>query len=494
MTIFDIANNQLQEISDTLQNMRGVVEERQREFMELQRSFDLSGIDPEALELFTHKPYILRPAHVRGNADVFELIIPRFIDFRAGWPVRTEGEYVIYQVSRFIDLITPLPAWLRGELGYTPPAFGAHLDGEWLVVDHGNPEEAFQALGGSHSFVQRRGERLHLTARSRFDVLRNLVRMGILPYTPQAIHASLLRASSGKVILRPEQERDFQTFLKYSAVSVFATGGSGKTFFGLYAIDVFPYRKIVLAPRRSILEQWEARIRSFCPHALSEMEFHTYQSLKSKPLTGDYSLVIYDEIQHMPADMGMRASQIRSSARIGLSATPWREDGKEDIIPALCGIPVGMDWPSQQPPETIIWLVDAELEKLDLAEQLVKTPTRAKTMLFVYRLVIGEKLAKRLKVPFISGGTSKQYKAIQDAKTFVISKVGDAGVSVDVSRIIEVDWLGGRAELGQRGLRGQHAREKGEFHILMTKREYKDSSRRLSALYALNFDVKVQGA
>jgi len=226
---------------------------------------------------------------------------------------------------------------------------------------------------------------------------------------------------------------------------------------------------------------------------IGEVEFRTYQSLKNKPLNGEYTLAIFDEIQHMPADMGMRASQINALTRIGLSATPWREDGNEDIIPALCGVPVGSDWPSGDPADTTVWLVDNEAEKIDLAESLAQAPTRAKTMVFVYRLEIGERLAKRLGVPFIHGGTSQQYKAIQAADTFVISKVGDAGISIDVSRVIEVDWLGGRAEAGQRALRTQHGAEKGELHVLMTRREYKENAKRLSALYALNFDVKVRG-
>jgi hypothetical protein len=137
-------------------------------------------------------------------------------------------------------------------------------------------------------------------------------------------------------------------------------------------------------------------------------------------------------------------------------------------------------------------LVQNDAEKLDVAERLAKQPTRAKTMIFVYRLDLGHKLAKRLSVPFVYGGISNQYEHMLLHNTFVISKVGDAGISVDVSRVIEVDWQGGRAEAGQRALRTQHASEKGELHILMTHREYVTNAKRLSALYALNFDVKVR--
>jgi hypothetical protein len=501
--VFYTANKQLNQLTETLALMQAEVDERQKSILALQKQFDLLDIDADAFTSFIRKPYILKP--IRG--DRHELIVPRFINFQAGWPVRTEGEYVVYQVSRFIDLITPLPDWLRGELGYKKPDFNAHLEGEWLVVDNGNPDAVYDSLGRGKRFSVRDGKRLKMTARSRFDVLRDLMRLGVLPYRPQPIPERIRRSSipgirmagadeNNKVItLRPEQARDYQIFEKYSAVSVFATGGAGKTFFGLYAIGDLKGKKVIFAPRKSILQQWEARMQSYFPsHVLDEVELRTYQSLKNKPLNGEYSLAIFDEIQHMPADMGIRASQINAVTRIGLSATPWREDGNEDIIPALCGIPVGSDWKSGEPAETTVWLVENEAEKLDLAENLAQAETRAKTMIFVYRLEIGERIAKRLGVPFIHGGTSKQYQAIQAANTFVISKVGDAGISVDVSRVIEVDWLGGRAEAGQRALRTQHANERGELHVLMTRREYKDNAKRLSALYALNFDVKVRGS
>lgn len=488
--IFTQAKNSLGDLNSNLEQIRALVASQEKEFLSLERLSDLTHFNTEAFSAFMKKPYILRP--IRG--DRHELIVPRFIDFQAGWPVRTEGEYVVYQVSRFIDLISPLPDWLRGELGYETPAFKAHIEGDWLVVEKGKADQVYDSLGRSKRFSQRDGNRLRIGPRSRFDVLRDLVRMGVLPYKPQAIPEYLIKASSGAITLRPEQARDYELLLKYGAESIFATGGAGKTFYGLHSIDTLIGKKVIFAPRRSILQQWEARIQSHLPaNALQDVEFRTYQSLAKKPINGKITLAIFDEIQHMPADMGMRASQIDAVARIGLSATPWREDGNEDIIPALCGIPAGMDWKSGQPADTTVWLVENEAEKIQLAESLATTPTRAKTMVFVYRLEIGEKLAKRLNVPFVHGGTSNQYKTIQEADTFVISKVGDAGISIDVSRVIEVDWLGGRAEAGQRALRTQHAGQKGELHILMTRREYTENAKRLSALYALNFDVQVKG-
>lgn len=479
-------------LQEDLDKLAELVEARRTDYRKLSKKYDLSQLNPDAFDAFMAKPYLLRP--LRG--DRWELVVPRFIDFSAGWPVRVEGEYTVFEVNRMTDLINPLPDWLRAEIGIEAPKFAAHLDGDWLVVDKGKADEVWQLLGGGKRFSKREGKRLKMPETQRLQVLRDLLRQGVLPYRPQPVPAELRRdaADFTQVELREKQARDFNIFLQYSSASVFATGGGGKTFFGIYAGAALSGPKAIVAPRRSILQQWEARIKLLAPKTAHEYEYLTYQAMHKRVPRTKFSLVIYDEIQHMPANMGIKAAQMDTLTRIGLSATPWREDGNEDIIPALCGIPVGADWPSGEPARTKVWLVNSLSEKLDLAAQLASEPARGKTMVFVYRLEIGHKLAKQLGVPFVHGATARQYDVIQKSPTFVISKVGDAGISVDVSRVIEVDWLGGRAEAGQRALRTQHAEERGELHILMTKGEYNENQKRLSALYALNFEVNVMGA
>lgn len=479
-------------LEDELRSLADMAEERRTDYRKLSKKYDLSQLNPEAFDAFMAKPYLLRP--LRG--DRWELVVPRFIDFAAGWPVRVEGEYTVYEVNRMTDLINPLPDWLRAEIGIEAPKFAAHLDGDWLVIDKGKPDEVWQQLGGGKRFSRREGKRLKMPEAQRLQVLRDLLRQGVLPYRPQPVPAELLRdpAEFTQVQLRDKQARDFETFLRYSSASVFATGGAGKTFFGIYAFAALKGPKAIVAPRRSILQQWEARIKLLAPKTAHEYQYMTYQAMHKRVPRTKFAGVIYDEIQHMPANMGMKAAQMDTDTRIGLSATPWREDGNEDIIPALCGIPVGADWPSGEPAKTKVWLVNSLTEKIEMAQQLASEPARGKTMIFVYRLEIGHKIAKQMGIPFVHGATAKQYEVIQKSPTFVISKVGDAGISVDVSRVIEVDWLGGRAEAGQRALRTQHAEERGELHILMTKGEYNENQKRLSALYALNFEVNVVGA
>lgn len=138
--------------------------------------------------------------------------------------------------------------------------------------------------------------------------------------------------------------------------------------------------------------------------------------------------------------------------------------------------------------------MDNEDAKIKMVEKILAKKTNGKTFIYVYRLDVGEKIAKRLGIPFVSGKTKKQYQTIMDADVMVVSKVADAGISADVTRIIEVNWLGGRQEIGQRALRTAHSQHKSEAHFLMTKGEMKSQGYRLAALSALQFEVKVMGA
>lgn len=176
-------------LSDQLEQLNDLAEQGARRIDDLEREISLSMPDSNAFKAFVQKPYLLR----RIGADRHELIIPRFIGLRAGWPVRIDGEYLIFQVSRFIDLITPLPGWLRAELDYTDSDIRAYIDGDKLIVQDGDPTEIWHRFGGQRHFSARRGDTLYLKPRSKFQIMRDLVRQGVLPWQPQPVPENLKR-------------------------------------------------------------------------------------------------------------------------------------------------------------------------------------------------------------------------------------------------------------------------------------------------------------
>jgi hypothetical protein len=471
--------------------------------MQAQRVAALLNYDKHALKEFMDKPYVLRPL---GEGE-YELIVPRFLGLSAGWPMRHDGAYSVYLVSRFTNFINPAPGWLADELGFQAPAYRATLEDGILTVE-GDAELAYNKLGGAKTIVRREGQRLILRPASRFDILRRIIREeGILPYKPQPIPAEYLRppaildeAGNASFTLRPHQARDFERFLQCGAVSVFAYPQTGKTFLALFACAALKGPKLIIAPRRSLVAQWKARLELYLtPEAAKEVTVSTYQGA-GKLLKKEWTLFIPDECHHIPADFAIEAaSTIKTVARMGLSATPRREDGQTELIPALCGWPLGADWPvsaAQKPPVTV-WVVKNESEKLKKMEELCARPVDGKTFIFTYRLNIGEKAAKRLGVPFVQGKTKRPLDVMRDNDMVVVSSVGNEGLSFPVRRVVEIDWLfSSQMEAGQR--LGRLAYEitgkdkPGEHHILMTPDELKRYGRRLLIYeqWGLSIDIR----
>ena len=465
--------------------------------LDAQRSAFLAQYDPDALREFFAKPYVVRPL----AADEFELIVPKFIGSLGGWPVRTDGAFLIFRVSRFINLINPLPDWLAQELGYEASPVSAVIDGNALIVTRGDAQAVFDSVGGSRAITRREGNRLFFKPANRFELIRQIIRQyGFLPYTPQPVPAELRRTGKTTFTLRPHQRKAYEYFLETGAISLFVYPQMGKSFVALQAMADLVGPKLVLVPRRSLADQWRARLELYLePGAAREVEVVTYQGAR-KALHRDYTLVVYDEAHHMPADFAIEtATAIRTATRMGLSATPKREDGNEDLIPALCGFPTGADWPVKtvQQPTVTVWIVKNDQAKLDQARRLCAAPTDGKTFLFTYRLPIGERAARMLGVPFVYSKTKHPLDVIDANDTVVISSVGNEGLSFPVRRAIELDFLyGSGMEAGQR--LGRLAYEvtgtdrPGEHHILMTADEFERYGKRLMIYYQWGLDVSVR--
>ncbi len=456
--------------------------------------------DDTTLREFLAKPYVIRPL----GGDQYELIVPKFTGFRGGWSLRTDGAFNVYLVTRFIHLINPLPEWLAKDLGYQKAAYSATLDGNALVIKRGDVKAVAAKLGKGVARVE--GNRIHLKPASRFDIIRRIIREdGILPYAPAPIPADLRRDATkhiardekGELLftLRPHQARDYARFLELGAVAFFAYGQTGKSYEFLQACAGLKGKKILFVPTRALRDQWLIRLQMLTPEAQAEVTVATYHSL-AKYRDTEWTLAAYDESHHLPADLFIEAATLRTVARMGLSATPVREDGNEDLIPALCGFPLGADWPvseTQRPRVFVHNDLKDENAKLARLEQLLEREIEGKTLVFTWRLDVGERAAKRLSVPFIHGGTKKPLSIIEANDTVVISKIGDAGLSFPVDRIVEIDFqYGSRQEAGQHLLRAAYdTGRQAEYHILMTRQEFESYSKRLLIYEQWGFDVQI---
>jgi len=263
----------------------------------------------------------------------------------------------------------------------------------------------------------------------------------------------------------------------------------------MHAIETIKGRKALIVPTRTLADQWEYYLERYIPKFRNEVTISTYQGFKD--FDGDYDLMIYDECQRLPANTFSRLSVVNTKYRLGLSASPHREDKRESYIFALTGFPIGLNWQeymektgkSYFPVE--VMTVKHDSQKMAKTEQLLDDK---KTIIFCDSIELGKKISNKLNIPFVYGETSNRIEIIKENNHVVVSRVGDLGISIDnLQRIIEVDFLfGSRQQELQRLGRLMHSKEKDLKHyIIMTEEELSKHSKRLWALREKGFNVRI---
>ena len=199
--------------------------------------------------------------------------------------------------------------------------------------------------------------------------------------------------------------------------------------------------------------------------------------------------MIYDESHYLPANTYEKLSGLKTQHRIGLSATPFREDKNSWKIIALTGYPLGMNWEDLfsigivKKPDIILYLGKTFLDKKKKLAELLSIPL--KTVVFCDNIALGKRLSKEFEHPFVYGETNPKDRIdiIDSASICFVSRVGDQGLSLDIPRVIEIDFhAGSRRQEIQRLGRVMHSGKKGLHVILMTYEEYDSHRKRIDVL------------
>jgi len=182
------------------------------------------------------------------------------------------------------------------------------------------------------------------------------------------------------------------------------------------------------------------------------------------------------------------------------SASPYREDGRTNYIFALTGFPIGLNWQNlmkllgKKYHDINVYIFDSLEQKIRFATNLIAKDT--KTLLFVDKIAVGERLANLLGVPFIHGSTKNRIQIAKESKVFIASRVLEMGISIkDLEQIIEVDFLfGSKREEIQRTGRLFHSESKNakKHDILMTKEEFETYGKRLHSLVEKGFKINLR--
>ena len=462
----------------------------------LQDIYKLRDINEESFDHFLKKPYTVMPK----SEGEWYLIVPKFTNLEYGWLFQSDDVYNIFIINRYVSWLTPIPDDLKSDINMQPPELDVRLDGTIATYDL-SKEDMFKRKfrGTVRKYIE--PGKAEISKSSIFDVKSRLIREGILPFLPSAVDPNDLTDLETKVELRDYQEIAWKPFLEYGAIGIYWPPGAGKMFISLYALTKLNGRKLVVVPSLTLKEEWERKIRAFLPmQRQREVEIVTYVSArKFLNSSKGFDFIVFDEAQHLPANSYGVLSNIEAKYRMGLSATPFREDGRTDLIFALTGYPVGLDWGIYlnsgiiHRPKATCYVVQNQASKKDLTKKLVEE-ARGKLIIFSDSLKLGKEIAANLGIPFVNGESKNRLQTIAQNRATVISRVGDEGLDItNLETVIEIDFLfGSRRQELQRFGRLLHSRYRGRYIIIMTKEEYVNYRKRLLSLFEKGFEVDVR--
>ena len=156
--------------------------------------------------------------------------------------------------------------------------------------------------------------------------------------------------------LFPDQQKAMRNTLKHETGVLVAPPGAGKTVMGCYAIVKRNVPTLILAHRKPILEQWRRTLMETLDLTSKQIgqvgggrrklscviDLGMLQSLTKvedlEAFFSEYGFLIIDECHHIPAftfESCLKRAPVRHI--LGLTATPYRRDGLQEIIRMQCG-------------------------------------------------------------------------------------------------------------------------------------------------------------
>ncbi|MDS0299039.1 DEAD/DEAH box helicase [Halogeometricum sp. S1BR25-6] len=328
-----------------------------------------------------------------------------------------------------------------------------------------------------------------------------------------------------RVELRDYQQDWVDRFTTQKAGVLVGPPGAGKTVTGIGVLAAVGGETLILVPSRELAAQWRSELLRHTSLEEDQIgEYHggekqvrpvtiaTYQTAgmdRHRSLFDDreWGLIVYDEVHHVPSRIYRRSADLQAKHRLGLSATPIREDDKEKEIFTLIGPPIGTDWSKLfeagyvQEPEVEIryvpWADDTtrnewssadgrdkhrlaaeNSQKIAETRRLLRQHPEAKALVFVDYLDQGEAIAEALDVPFVNGEMrhhhrERLFRQFREGKlrTLVISRVGDEGIDLPNAELAVVaSGLGGSRRQGaQRAGRTMRPAGNALVYVLATR-------------------------
>ncbi|ARM75066.1 DEAD/DEAH box helicase [Acidianus manzaensis] len=202
-----------------------------------------------------------------------------------------------------------------------------------------------------------------------------------------------------EIKLRKYQIDALKSWLKYKRGIIVLPTGAGKTVVGLKAISKLKVSTVIIVPTIDLIDQWYTAITSNLNfqagrigggyNELKGITIMTYDSAYSRveELGNKFYFAIFDEAHHLPSEgYSQIAEMLVAPYRLGLTATPERQDGKHVLLPKLVGPVVYRISTSELSGK---YLAEFEIKKI-----YVELTDQEKQMYLMYRKQLSDFLEK----------------------------------------------------------------------------------------------------
>ena len=351
-----------------------------------------------------------------------------------------------------------------------------------------------------------------------FTTFRRLLEAGMAVAPPNPVPAVRVLPNVMRYDLRQGQLPAFDGFLASGNVGIYWPPRIGKMYFLGMVFSRIPGEHVLFVHTRTIRDQWLEFFRAHgrsvhiaqvktpwhyrvdilgeAGEIRSVVRIYSYQTRVSFD-AAKFVVAGFDEAQFLPGNNASRLSMIDSEYRVGLSATPFREDGRADLIQMMTGLALGEDWQEfkdagQIPDVPVRVLIVDDLEQKHRA--LGNILNGHKTIVFSDSINDGKRISDELRIPFIHAETNHRLRVLAEHQAVVMSRVGDCGIDTqDLEEVIEFNFHhGSRAQSLQRMGRLLHSSKPLLHTVMMTVKEFSLYHKRLSALEGKGFPLRIE--
>ncbi len=149
---------------------------------------------------------------------------------------------------------------------------------------------------------------------------------------------------------RQEQTAAIEAWLENRRGCIVMPTGTGKTEVALHLLNQTRCSTLIVSPVRDLMYQWHRRIKAGLAYDagiigdntfdVRPVSVTTYDSaaIHAAKLGDQFKMLVFDECHHLPGEFRRDAATMSIAPyRLGLTATPYRSDGKQTDLETLIG-------------------------------------------------------------------------------------------------------------------------------------------------------------